>query len=318
VTPTQLRAFAAVVRLGSVKRAAAELAVSEAAVSLHMGQLRRELGDQLFTRTGNGLAFTPGGLRLAGRAIELLGLQERTILEVREAADRRSLLRVAASSLFAEHAAPGLIALFAAADRNGEVELSVRSADEFAGLLHSRTVDIAIGTLPPNVDASVVCRPFLNYQVIAVASPDHPVTRTVANVSRLRQQTWLLGPSVTDRIELAPNMLRRIGVPDGQQQIFQSHAAALEEAKRNRGIALAVSFAVSQDLANGDLKRLAGPVLQAEGVWNSMTLAEQGGSSPAGDLARFMTTPPAIQAMIRGAGVTAGRFQPASHVTLWC
>lgn len=316
MTPTQLRAYAAVVRFGSVKRAAADLAVSEAAVSLHMGQLRKELGDQLFTRTGNGLAFTPGGLHLAGRAIELLGLQERTALEVREAANRRSLMRVAASSLFVEHAAPGLIALYAA-ERSCEVQLSVRSADDFAGLLQSRTIDIAIGSLPPNIDSSFVSRPFLNYQVIAVASPDHPVTRVAANVSRLRQQTWLLGPSVTDRIELAPNMLRRIGVPNGQQQVFQSHAAALEEAKRNKGIALAVSFAVSQDLATGDLKRLAGPALQAEGVWNSLTLAEYDGSSPADELARFMTTPPAIQAMIRGAGVTAGRFQPASHVTLW-
>jgi len=66
--PTQLRAFRAVVRLGSVKEAAAELHVSEAAVSLHIGQLRRELEDQLFTRTGNGLAFTPGGLRLGADA----------------------------------------------------------------------------------------------------------------------------------------------------------------------------------------------------------------------------------------------------------
>ena len=57
----------AVVRLGSVKQAAAQLEVSEAAVSLHIGQLRRELGDQLFGRTAAGLAFTPGGLRLASR-----------------------------------------------------------------------------------------------------------------------------------------------------------------------------------------------------------------------------------------------------------
>ena len=82
MTPTQLRAYAAVVRHGSVKRAAAELDVSESAVSLHIGQLRKELGDQLFTRTAAGLAFTPGGLRLASRAAELLGLQDRTVLEV--------------------------------------------------------------------------------------------------------------------------------------------------------------------------------------------------------------------------------------------
>ena len=73
MTPTQLRAFVAVVRLGSVKGAAADLEVSEAAVSLHVGQLRKELGDKLFLRTGAGLAFTPGGLRLASRAADGLG-----------------------------------------------------------------------------------------------------------------------------------------------------------------------------------------------------------------------------------------------------
>ena len=88
MTPTQLRAFATVVRLGSVKAAAADLGVTEAAVSLHVGQLRRELGDQLFNRTASGLAFTPGGLRLASRAVEMLGLQDRTVLEVREAGAR--------------------------------------------------------------------------------------------------------------------------------------------------------------------------------------------------------------------------------------
>ena len=106
MTPTQLRAFAAVVRHGSVKLAAAELKVSESAVSLNIGQLRRELGDQLFHRTAAGLAFTPGGLRLASRSAELLGLQDRTIAEVSAAGRGRRMLRVAASSLFAEFAAP--------------------------------------------------------------------------------------------------------------------------------------------------------------------------------------------------------------------
>jgi len=135
VTPTQLRAFAAVVRLGSVKRAAAELAVSEAAVSLHVGQLRKELGDKLFSRTAAGLAFTPGGLRLASRATEMLGLQDRTILEVSQARNGRRLLRVATSSMFAEHAAPGLIDLFTSRAADLDVELSVQRSANFGQLL---------------------------------------------------------------------------------------------------------------------------------------------------------------------------------------
>ncbi|MEP6853361.1 MAG: LysR family transcriptional regulator, partial [bacterium] len=104
MTPTQLRAFTAVVRHGSVKDAAVELGVSESAVSIHVAQLRKELQDLLFTRTAAGIAFTPGGLRLASRATELLGLADRTVHEVSHAGSGRRMLRMATSSLFAEHA----------------------------------------------------------------------------------------------------------------------------------------------------------------------------------------------------------------------
>lgn len=131
VTPSQLRAFVAVVRLGSVKRAAAELAVSEAAISGHVAQLRKELDDKLFTRSASGLAFTPGGLRLATRAAEMLGLQDQTFREVSEAGKGRRMMRLAVSSLFGEYAAPGLIELFSNRAADLEVELSVCPTSHF-------------------------------------------------------------------------------------------------------------------------------------------------------------------------------------------
>ncbi|MEP6650202.1 MAG: LysR family transcriptional regulator [Lapillicoccus sp.] len=317
MTPTQLRAFAAVVRLGSVKHAAADLGVSEAAVSLHVGQLRKELGDRLFIRASAGLAFTPGGLRLASRAAELLELQNRTILEVSQAGGRRRLLRVAASSLFAEHAAPGLIDLFARRAKDLDVELSVHHPRLFAHLLHSRSIDVAIGPRPAAADPAIVATPFLNYQVILAASPGHPMAQLHASPSQLRGQTWLLGPSAASDSGLVPSILQRLGVPEDHQRIFQSQAAAIEEAKRNKGVTITAAFAVSQDLAKGDLVRVIGPPLPCDDVWSTMTLAEHGSSAAAAELVRFVTTPRATQAMIRGSGVSVGRFRPSIHVTLW-
>ena len=317
MTPSQLRAFAAVVRLGSVRSAALELEVTEAAVSLHVGQLRKELGDRLFVRTAAGLAFTPGGLRLAGRAGELLGLQNRTVLEVKQAGNGRRLLRVAASSLFAEHAAPGLIERFAGRADDLDVELSLHPPDDFGRLLLTRAVDVAIGPRPAEVGPAITAKPFLNYQVLTVASPDHPIARISAGRSELRRQTWLLGPSGATGTGLIPDIVRRLEVPEDRLEIFQNHAAAVEEVKRGRGLTVAVAFAVSQSLARGDLVRVSGPGLHAEGVWCVFTLADHTGVPAAEELARFVTTPRAIQAMLRGTGVTPGRFRPAIHVTLW-
>jgi DNA-binding transcriptional LysR family regulator len=317
VTPTQLRAFAAVVRLGSVKRAAADLNVSEAAVSLHVGQLRKELGDRLFTRTSVGIAFTPGGLRLASRAAEMLGLQDRTILEVSQAGTGRRMLRVAASSMFAEHCAPGLIELFAGRAADLDVELSVHSPHQFESLLLTRGVDVAIGPRPPGLDGAVSCAAFLNYELTLVAAPDHPIARVHAGLSELRDQTWLLGPSAAEQFGLAHSMAQRVGVPEERQQIFQSHAAALEEAKRGNGIALAVSSAVARDVADGQLTRIPTPALQTKGAWHILALDSKSASPAAAELIRFVTTPRATQAMLRGSGVTVGRFRPSIHVTLW-
>ncbi|MFE9603718.1 LysR family transcriptional regulator [Streptomyces hokutonensis] len=318
MTPAQLRAFAATVRLGSVKAAAADLAVTESAVSIHIAHLRRELGDKLFARTANGLAFTPGGLRLASRAAELLGLQDRTILEVKQAGSGRRLLRVAASSLFAEHAAPGLIELFAGRADDLDVELSVHSPQHFASLLLNRSVDVAIGPRPATLDEAMTCTHFLNYQVVAVVGPDHPLaTAASAGAAELRGQTWLLGPSAVGRTGMVPSVLRRLGIPEHNQRIFQSHAASVDEAKRGKGVALAVAFAVTKDLSEGDLRQLAGPQLPARGSWNLLTLPDREAPPAAAELRRFVTTPRATQAMLRGAGVTAGRFRPAIHVTLW-
>jgi LysR family transcriptional regulator, low CO2-responsive transcriptional regulator len=316
VTPTQLRAYSAVVRLGSVKQAAAELEVSESAVSLHIGQLRKELGDQLFTRTAAGLAFTPGGLRLASRAAEMLGLQDITVLEVSAAGRGRRLLRVGASSLFAEYAAPGLIELFAGRADDLDVELSVRNPSSFEPLLLTRAIDIAIGPLPP-VSEAVLGRPMMNYRLVLSVAPDHPLAGLRPSAGQLRDQTWLLGPSAAASQGAVPALLRRLAVPEEHQQIFQSHAAALEEAKRGRGVAPAPTFAIAPDVRDGRLVQLAGPSTVLEATWHSLTLVEKGAPSAAAELARFASTPRAIQAMMRGTGVNVGHFKPSVHVTLW-
>ena len=318
MTPTQLRAFAAVARRGSVKEASVDLGVSDAAISLHMAQLRKELGDPLFVRTSSGLAFTPGGLRLASRATEMLGLQDRTIREVAQAGGGRRLLRLAASSLFAEHAAPGLIGLFTGRADDLDVELNVAAPAQFGTLLLTRAVDMAIGPVPADVELSLACTPFLKYQLVVVVGAGHPLAgRSPASVDQLREQTWLLGPSAAATDGAVPSMLRRLKVPENHQRIFQSASAALEEAQRSNGVSLGLSFVVARDLAEGRLVRLSGPGLQADGVWSALTLPEPVAGSAVDELTRFVGTPRATQAMLRGSGVNVGHFRPSVHVTLW-
>ena len=51
--------------------------------------------------------------------------------------------------------------------------------------------------------------------------------------------------------------------------------------------------------------------------WTALALPRDHQPPAAAELLRFITTPRATQAMVRGAGVHLGRFKPAVHVTLW-
>ena len=282
--------------------------------------LRKELDDPLFTRTGAGLAFTPGGLRLASRAVEILGLQQQTAIEVTEAAHGRRLLRIAASTTFAEHAAPGLIELFSSRADDLSVELSVQPTSRFRELICSRAVDIAIGPASESSigsDDSIFVRPFLKYQIITVATPKSPLAVGAPTPALLRQRQWMLGPSAGSVDGEIETMLRDLAIPESHQRIFQSDAAALEEIQRVGGVTLTIGFAVAKDLAAGRLTHVTGPGLSRSGEWCAATLAPAARQPAVSELVRFITTPRCTQAMIRGSGVGVTRFRPKVHVTLW-
>ena len=224
---------------------------------------------------------------------------------------------MAASNLFAEHAAPGLIDLFASRADDLQVELSVRPAARLPSLLATRAVDVAIGPGASSPTPSLVLKPFLNYEVVAVVRRGHPLAGSTVTADRVRRLAWCLGPSAAEGDGVVPAMLRRIAVPEKQQQIFQSDAAALEETQRSDGVALAVKFSVAGDLAADRLVVLSGPGLRAQDSWVAMALPAHDQTPAAAELLRFITTPRATQAMVRGAGVHLGRFRPAVYVTLW-
>lgn len=311
MTPTQLRCFATVVRNGSVRGAAQELGVTEAAVSGNVGSLRKELDDPLFSRSRQGLVFTPGGLRLAHRAVELLGLQEQTKREVHDAHDGRRLLRIAATSLFAEYAAPGLIELFSLRADDLEVELLVESSSRFPELLMSHGVDVAIGPKSSGqAPYGIVSNEFLRYDVIAVVSPD-------LQFETLDELTWFLGPSAVEPLGVSQYILERAKAPEKMQRIFTNHAAAVGEARNGNGIALVPKFAVAASLKDGSLVSVDRPSCIATGTWTAATLPSDRSTPVAHELARFVGTPRAIQAMLTGSGSGIGRFKPRVHITLW-
>lgn len=315
MTLSQLRAFALVSRLGSMRAAAGALGVSEPAVSAAIAALRVDLGDPLIVRAGGGIALTDGGRRLAAHADEIVGLADRARREVAAAGGLGEVLRVGVTPSFDEHAAGALLDAFTRRSPGTQVELHQVEPERIGPALLEHAVDLALGVRPAGGTLDVV--PFLRYQRIMVVSPGHPfgpglpVTRAA-----LAHERWFAGPGGIEELSEEGRWLAASGLlPELLCQA--SEADAIDEVRAGAGVMLALGHVVRQDLRDGGLVRLPVPGTPVQGLWSASVLG-QGRSAPgARALQRFATTPDATAAMVAMAHVPRPRRPRTVHVTLW-
>lgn len=311
MTFTQLRAFALVAELGSVRGAAAALGVSEPAVSAAVAALRAELGDPLFRRAGTGIELTAGGRALAVRARELVQLAERTRAEVARARSRAAV-RVLAAASCAEHVGAVLAEFARRAPRAAEVELTVGTTEHAAAALADRAVDIVLAARPVATDGLALQElPFLRYERIAVVGPTHPLA---ARPARSGPHRWLTGPA---GFEPGSAEARWADGRTSELQIErrESEAAALAAARAGAGVALALAHTVRTELGRGELVRVPVPGTPVTGLWWAVVLGEDRATVAGRALQRFLTTPDATSALL--ARRHRGRPRPGVRVELW-
>ena len=319
VTLTQLKVFLAVARLGSVKAAAESLGVTEPAVSGAVASLRKELGDQLFLRSGSGVALTQGGRRLAATAAEILGLTEQTRRDLGDDAVQR--LAVAATPLIAEQVVPWLLDAFTERQPAGlETSTLAVPTSAFLHLLADRRADVALGGRPAGgTNPATESVPFLRFSLAVVASPGRarrlhqPMT-----VDDLARQPWLVGPAGADPGTLTGDFLIHLGVAAERISTYPSSATALQEAVDGEGLAMTFRHAVRAELQRGNVVAVETAVPTPHGLLYANTLSGDRRSPIAAALCRFIATPTATQAvLLHSGGRPVKQFKPPVYVTLW-
>jgi DNA-binding transcriptional LysR family regulator len=319
MTLAQLHSFVLVARHGSVKAAAAELEVTEPAVSVAVAALRRELGDELFVREGRGIALTAGGRRLAALASEILSLAEQARRSVQDSPGQARRLQVVATSVVAEHVTP-LIEAFTARDEGIEIGVETVPGETFADLLVHRRADVALGPAPgPEHAATIASAPFLRCRLVVVAAPDHPLA-TVRDIApaTLSGERWILGQPELDPLTTTGLFFARTGIVPRQVATYSSEAGAIAAAAAGEGITLTLAHSVIDALRRHALARLDVRGTPAIELWHASTLGLGRALPAALALQRFATTSDATHAISTGrAGAVSSRVRPKVHVTLW-
>jgi len=253
ITITQLRAFLAVVKGGSVTAAADELVVTQPSVSAALAALGRAVGVDLFERSGRGVRLTDAGAAFAPYAQDIVGLLEAGRRAALGAADAAAhSLRIAAVPTAAESFVPALMRAFGQAHPGAELTLVVGNNEEVLARVLSHEDDVAVSGRPPTGDR-LIAMPFLQNEIVCITSADDATT-TAGPIpsSTLTDRSWLLRERGSGTRAMNERFLADRGLAP-RTLTLGSNGAIKQAARAHLGISLISRAAVETELRSGVL-----------------------------------------------------------------
>lgn len=260
VTLNQLRTFLAVADRGSVRAAADELVVTQAAVSAALGALQKSLGLQLLRPDGRGLRLTDAGEAYAGYVRRILGLLDEAGRAAAAAADPdRGELRIAAVTTAAEQLVPGLLRGYRRDFPQTGILLEAGNRDRVRDLLDRHQVDVVVGGRPePGRDVRVHAVRAHELAVVAAPGLAAGAAGGAGLLPWLASQTWLLREPGSSTRSSAEALLAELDIAPLTLTVG-SNGAIRESATVGLGVTLISRDAVAQELAAGRLAELPVP-----------------------------------------------------------
>ena len=267
ITLTQLTAFLAVVRGGSVTAAADALVVTQPSVSAAVAALGRELGCDLFERDGRSIRPTAAGAAFAPYAADVIGLLEQGRTAAREATDAAARsLRIAAVTTAAESFVPALMRAFAIEHPEVELTLDVGNRNDVLERVLAHAADVAVSGTPPT-DARLVAEPLMDNAIVCVTAADDPLAgaRPLA-AAALEERVWLLREPGSGTRMLNERYLADHGISP-RTLALGSNGAIKQAARSGLGVSLLSRVTVEAELASGALGELRLADLPADRPW---------------------------------------------------
>jgi LysR family transcriptional regulator, low CO2-responsive transcriptional regulator len=192
LTLQQLRLFEAVARLRSFTRAAAELYLTQPAISIQIKRLEEGVGLPLLEQVGKRIFLTAAGEEMYGAAQEVLGRLKGLEGAMDDLHGKvKGPLRMAVATT-AKYFMPHFLGAFLREHPEVEPSLKVTNRARVLERLAANLDDLTImGRAPEGLEVEATA--FLENPLLPVASPDHPLAgeRNIP-LERLAQERFLI------------------------------------------------------------------------------------------------------------------------------
>lgn len=264
------RVFYAVAKCGSLTKAAAELYISQPAVSQAVKQLENQLGGKLFNRTHRGMELTdPGGKQMfeaVEQALKLFNQAETRYAELKNTAT--GVLRICASDTVATHFLIDFIQLYH--ERYPDVKIVIQNGTsaETIELIKTRKGDIGFVNLPVDDHEVNLTDKVMQLHDIFVASEQFSeLTEDVVPLSRLQDYPLLMLELSTATRQAIVGYAHSLGIHLHPEIELASLELMAELAKKGIGIACIPREFVRHELDAGTLQEIrTNPTLPVRGI----------------------------------------------------
>jgi DNA-binding transcriptional LysR family regulator len=256
----RLRAFAAFVRQRSFSAAAAELRISQPAISKHIAELEHALGLKLVERARRDGELTSAGDFVANHVLRAESLLMQAGLGVAQfrSSDSGSVA-VVASSLTGAYLLPEIIVEFQHSHPGVRVTLQVGTAEQAIELLRSHHAELGLvagAVAAPEIETE----PLFEYDVVIVGKSALVPRRPSRDP--LEKLTWISRAEGSATRVSSDAGLARLGIVPGHRLELPSNEAVVFALKKGYGIAAISRYVVAAELRTGSLA-----VVQVPG-WN--------------------------------------------------
>jgi LysR family transcriptional regulator, transcriptional activator of the cysJI operon len=247
----RLRAFAAFARQRSFSAAAAELRISQPAVSKHIAELERALGLELVERARRDGALTSAGDFVANHVLRAEALLVQAGLGAAQFRESGTgLVAVAASSLTGTYLLPEIIAEFQHSHPGVRVTLQLGTAEQAVEQLRSHRAElgfVAGAVAVPEIEAE----PLFEYEVVIVGKSSLVPQRPSRD--NLEKLTWISREDGSATRNSSDAALAQLGIVPRRRLELPSNEALVHALKRGYGIAGISRYVVAAELRAGTL-----------------------------------------------------------------
>lgn len=292
VTLRQLEIFLATARVEHVTAAAAELHLSQSAVSAALAELAEQLGGPVFERVGRRLQLNERGHRLAEDAADLVQRADELVRRYTADTTVAGRLRLGASSTIGMYLLPGLVGSFVAAHPGVEVDLQVGNSEAIEAALAARTLDLAFIEGPAR-HPRIAATPWREDELVVFVAKDHALARRRRlTLPMLAGERWVMREPGSGTRAVFEAALGQHGLQAPAHLTFGHSEAVKQGVRAGLGIGCLSALALRRELAAREFVRLRLPELDLRRrLWRIARRGAVAGSVARACIAHFATAP---------------------------